>query len=58
MADEPKMDAFNIPIAPGRWIILWGKFPLTQEEWFQFMAVLNAMHPGLVRVEPGKGWNQ
>lgn len=29
-------------------VIIEGRFPMTEDEWTQFLAVLTAMKPGLV----------
>lgn len=33
-------------------IAVEGTFPITERDWNQFLAVLNAMKPGLVEDEP------
>lgn len=45
---EPAGAVYTIPL-PGRApVIVEGEFPVTEQQWAQFMAVLNAMKPGLV----------
>jgi transposase-like protein len=38
-----------VPIIGGEAVIVEGQFPITEAAWAQFMAVLNAMKPGLVQ---------
>lgn len=50
---EPKMTesdvlTYAVPVAAGTDVTIEGHFPLTEAEWTQFLAVLNAMKPGLV----------
>jgi hypothetical protein len=40
-----------VPIAGGPPVMIEGEFPITEASWDQFMAVLNAMKPGLVSRE-------
>jgi len=40
--------SFPIPLISGGTVAVEGDFPLTERDWMQFMAVLNAMKPGLV----------
>lgn len=42
----------RIPIRPGVDAVLWVVLPMTQEDWDQFMAVLNAMKPGILGSKP------
>lgn len=44
--------AIPVPIIGGEAIIVEGHFPVTEAAWSQFLAVLNAMKPGLVQAEP------
>lgn len=46
--NENPMTRYPIPIPGGREITIEGPFPLTVTEWAYFMAVLEAMEPGLV----------
>lgn len=46
MADGVR--TFAVPIIGGESVILEGAFPISETAWSQFMAVLNAMKPGLV----------
>jgi hypothetical protein len=39
---------YAVPVAAGTDITIEGRFPLTEPEWVQFLAVLSAMKPGLV----------
>lgn len=39
---------FAIPIFNGRTVVVEGDFPLSEEDWNQFTAVLSAMKPALV----------
>ena len=38
-----------VPIIGGKPVTVEGEFPISEAAWTQFMAVLNAMKPGLVR---------
>lgn len=38
-----------VPIIGGKPVTVEGEFPISEAAWAQFMAVLNAMKPGLVR---------
>ena len=43
-----------IPIVGSKQVTIEGEFPISEAAWTQFLAVLNAMKPGLVRdPEPG-----
>lgn len=44
----PGMTPYSIPIFNGRSVIVEGNFPLSEEDWEQFMTVLAAMKPALV----------
>jgi hypothetical protein len=44
--------AFPIPLISGGTVTVEGKFPLSERDWAQFMAVLVAMKPGLVAPDP------
>lgn len=39
---------YTIPVAVNLDVVIGGRFPLSELEWDRFMAVLNAMKPGLV----------
>ena len=39
---------YPIPIFNGKAVVIEGEFPLSEEDWSQFMAVLSAMKPALV----------
>ena len=39
---------YAVPVAMGEDVTIEGRFPLTEQEWGQFMAVLTAMKPALV----------
>ena len=39
---------YAVPVAVGSNVMIEGRFPLSEREWTQFMAVLNAMKPALV----------
>lgn len=39
---------YPIPIFYGKAVVIEGEFPLSEEDWSQFMAVLSAMKPALV----------
>jgi hypothetical protein len=43
-----------VPIAGRSPILVEGEFPVSEADWVQFIAVLNAMKPGLV-ADPGSG---
>ena len=50
--DSPSGTRYPIPIFNGKAVVVEGEFPLSEEDWSQFMAVLSAMKPALVaRVE-------
>lgn len=51
---DPNANVLTIPLMGGRNIIVEGEFPITEQDWTQFTAVLNAMKPGLVG-EPASG---
>jgi hypothetical protein len=42
------MLSYAVPVALGEDVTIEGKFPLSETEWAQFMAVLSAMKPALV----------
>lgn len=42
---------YTIPLVGGVSVVIEGEFPLTERDWQQFLAVLNAMKPGLVESE-------
>ncbi len=44
----PGVLTYAVPVAAGRNITVEGRLPLTEQEWDQFLAVLQAMKPGLV----------
>jgi len=44
--------SYLVPITPSIHVTLEGPFPLTEDHWRQFMAVLNAMKPGMVGQSP------
>jgi len=46
--------SFPIPLVGGGVVVVEGEFPLAERDWDQFIAVLNAMKPGLVTVSPEK----
>lgn len=48
VSDEPA-NVLTIPLAGRGPVLVEGEFPITEQDWTQFMAVLNAMKPGLVR---------
>ena len=39
---------YAVPVAVGSDVVIEGPFPLSEQEWSQFIAVLTAMKPGLV----------
>ena len=43
--------SYAVPVALGADVTIEGQFPLTEDEWTQFMAVLTAMKPALVALE-------
>jgi hypothetical protein len=49
------MLSIPVAIAGGDPIYVEGKFPITEQDWGQFMAVLTAMKPGLVADEQTSG---
>jgi hypothetical protein len=38
-----------VPIVGGKSVTIEGEFPISEAAWSQFLAVLNAMKPGLVQ---------
>jgi hypothetical protein len=40
--------SYSIPLISGGVVVVEGEFPLSERDWDQFIAVLNAMKPGLV----------
>jgi hypothetical protein len=38
----------QLPLGPGEWATLHGAFPISESQWRQMLAVLEAMKPGLV----------
>lgn len=47
--------SYPIPLIGGGVVVVEGAFPITEQDWTQFMAVLAAMKPGLVAVSPDEG---
>jgi len=47
-AASERRRSFLIPLISGGTVAVEGDFPLTDQDWIQFMAVLTAMRPGLV----------
>ena len=48
-----KRQELRIPISPGNDAVLYVRFPMTESDWDQFMTVLAAMKPGIVRDAQG-----
>ena len=48
MAADLSTFRFVIPLPGGRHLLIEGDFPVSEAEWDQFIAVLDAMKPGLV----------
>lgn len=46
--------SYTIPLMGGAAVVVEGEFPISEQEWAQFLAVLNAMKPGLVGERPGE----
>ncbi len=44
----PGITPYTFPIFNGRSVVVEGPFPLSEEDWNQFMTVLSAMKPALV----------
>ena len=44
--------SYPIPLVGGGAVLVEGEFPISERDWNQFMAVLAAMKPGLVRTDP------
>jgi hypothetical protein len=44
----PGVTPYAVPIFKGRSVVVEGPFPLSEEDWNQFMTVLSAMKPALV----------
>ena len=51
MSTTAEVDTYFVPIAVGVNVVVEGPFPLTEAQWAQFQAVLNAMKPALVSDE-------
>lgn len=52
LRDSAIATRYPIPIFNGKAVVVEGEFPLSEEDWSQFMAVLSVMKPALVaRVE-------
>ena len=51
---EPGVLSIPVPVIGGEPILIEGKFPVSEAAWSQFLAVLQAMKPGLV-AESGAG---
>jgi hypothetical protein len=49
---------YTIPLAGRAPVIVEGDFPITEQDWTQLMAVLNAMKPGLVSDQHRSGDRQ
>jgi len=49
---EDSNNVLTIPLMGGAPVIVEGEFPITEQDWAQLMAVLNAMKPGLVGERP------
>ena len=45
---EAHQRTYVIPVSPRATVAISGEFTLTQEQWAQMLAVLDAMKPGLV----------
>ena len=41
--------SYPIPLGHGADLMIIGPFPITQSQWDQFVSVLNAMKPALIR---------
>lgn len=48
----PTSMSYPIPLIGGGVVVVEGEFPITERDWNQFIAVLTAMKPGLVKAEP------
>ncbi len=44
--------SYTVPVSPGRNVTVSGPFPLDESEWEQFLTVLTAMKPALVKATP------
>lgn len=51
----PGMTQYRIPVFGGRAVVVEGEFPLSEDDWNQFMAVLTAMKPALVERQQSVG---
>lgn len=47
--------SYTVPLIDNGAVVVEGQFPITERDWNQFIAVLNAMKPGLVAVSPDEG---
>jgi hypothetical protein len=50
MAADLSTFRFVIPLPGGRHLLIEGDFPVSEAQWDQFIAVLDAMKPGLVSI--------
>jgi hypothetical protein len=51
------LSGYQLPVGPGRFAVLQGPFPVTEDQWELMLSVLKAMKPGLVAesaTEPGE----
>ncbi|MDQ6946386.1 MAG: hypothetical protein M3256_08950 [Actinomycetota bacterium] len=48
LSTETDPHVLTIPLVGGTAVLVEGEFPITETDWNQMMAVLNAMKPGLV----------
>lgn len=46
------VQTYTVPVGVGENVIVQGEFPITEAKWAQFIAVLSAMKPALVALEP------
>lgn len=49
MSDLSAHRAITLPLSLDTWIRLEGRFPVTDAEWAQLLATLDAMRPALVQ---------
>ena len=52
---EPEPRIIQLPLSKGRWAALQASFPMTEDDWRQMLAVLDAMKLGLVTADTANG---
>jgi len=55
MVPDPGKYPLNVPVSPGRTVTVAVPLPMTEDEWQNMLAVLDAMKPGIVYEPPARG---